>query len=468
MSINSMKKHQDWFFEKMTWLLALCIILPILFLIFLEFTRTLYLDNIMTLFEERILVILIMVIGVVAFSNFVFYIIRNLRATSEKQRRQFQTLNEIGFELASEHQLEDILTSVLKSACQIVDARLGALLMTDKEGNSTNFIEWHLDEFRYNSPPEELSPVLNHILVDGRTFIANAFKHNDEKPSLHDTDFSIDKLIAVPIISRSIVFGVLYLVRDNNEINFNQQDLNVLTLLASHTAVAIDNAQLYQRLGKLSVLEERQRIAMDLHDGAIQSLYALGLQLESLTQKAKSTDTETGHIIIDGAIDKVDCAVININGVIKELREYIFHLNLKNKSSNTLSEVFKEETNRLQANGIQQVFLEISRPLSTEQDTQLYCIERIIHESVSNIIKHSQASSVHFKVDSDATHDVIYIQDNGIGCDNLDTDNKNGLGIQYIKKRLKKLQGNIEITSQNKAGFTLKITVLKQCNAHNT
>jgi len=462
-----MKKNQDWFFEKMTWLLALCIILPVLFLIFLEFTRTLYLDNIMTLFEERILVILIMVIGVVAFSNFVFYIIRNLRATSEKQRRQFQALNEIGFELASEHHLEDILTSVLKSACQIVDAQRGALLMTDKEGNTTNFIEWRLDEFLYTSPPEKLTHVLKHILVDGRSFIDNDFKHKREWSSLKDGDFNIDKLIAVPIISRSIVFGVLYLVRNDNEINFNQQDLNVLTLLASHTAVAIDNAQLYQQLGKLSVLEERQRIAMDLHDGAIQSLYALGLQLESLTQKAKSTDTDTGHINIDGAIGKVDHAVTNINGVIKELREYIFHLNLKNKSSNTLSEVFKEESDRLQANGIQQVFLEISNPLSTEQNSQLYCLERIIHESVSNIIKHSQASLVNFTVETTTTHYVICIQDNGVGCDTIGTDSQNGLGIQYIKKRLKKLQGSIEITSQNKAGFTIKLSLPKQSDAHN-
>ena len=86
--------------------------------------------------------------------------------------------------------------------------------------------------------------------------------------------------LGVPIIFKGRLLGNLYLTDKIGAEEFSEQDEHLMTMLAAQAAIAIENANLYKQVQRLAVLEERERIAMDLHDGIIQSIYAVGLMLE--------------------------------------------------------------------------------------------------------------------------------------------------------------------------------------------
>ena len=121
------KQLKGWIFQDLRWLKALCIVLPLLFLLILEVTREFYLQDIVSRLAERLIVISIIFFGVLGFSTLIFSIIRRLQAVDKVHRRHLQSLNEVGLELSAEHQLEDILRLVLHSACLTVECRNGAL-----------------------------------------------------------------------------------------------------------------------------------------------------------------------------------------------------------------------------------------------------------------------------------------------------------------------------------------------------
>jgi two-component system, NarL family, sensor histidine kinase DevS len=93
----------------------------------------------------------------------------------------------------------------------------------------------------------------------------------------------------------------------------------MVEMLAAHAAVAIQNARLYEQVGRLAILEERTRIGMDLHDGIIQSIYAVGLTLES-TRLAMPETAEEADMLLGHAIDALNSTIRDIRNFILDLR----------------------------------------------------------------------------------------------------------------------------------------------------
>jgi len=94
--------------------------------------------------------------------------------------------------------------------------------------------------------------------------------------------------LGTPILFRGISLGNLYLTEKQGDTEFSGDDEEAIRTLAAQAAIAIENARLYEQLGRVSVDEERHRIGMELHDGVIQSLYGVSLQLEDAAERVAS------------------------------------------------------------------------------------------------------------------------------------------------------------------------------------
>lgn len=448
----------NWLFRKQHWLLVLCIVLPIGFLATLELTHHFYLAEAMPRTQERLSIILILVVGVLVFSNLVFAIIRGLQKASDKQKRQLRALNEIGLKLASEHQLDDVITTVLKSACLTAKANVGVLVMINEDGSLRSFMECTEGDCRLQDYKTQLTNgILKSIIKDGRSLIVNNIKKQAQIGFFINSHPVVRHLIGVPIIRLSKVIGGIYLCDRKDGRKFNQEDLSILSLLSSQAAVAVENSRIYERLARLSILEDRQKIAMDLHDGAIQSLYALGLQLESLT--GDDNHSKLGHIRVTGAREKIILAIGNINLVIKDLRNYIYCLNQNDNRNLSIVSAIHQESVRLKAHGIRDIDINISTDLSPEQDSLLYIIERALHECVSNVIRHSEATRVELKLTCLPGLSVIQVNDNGVGTDLELAENDSCLGINNIRSRLAQINGIIELESAKGEGFSISMKI---------
>ncbi len=454
------KQLKGWIFQDLRWLKALCIVLPLMFLAVLEITREFYLHNMVSRLAERLIVISIIFFGVLGFSTLIFSIIRRLQATDKIHRRHLQSLNEVGLELSAEHQLEDILRMVVRSACLTIDCRYGALAVGAEGGAIRNFVacDENGNTWLDNAPPMATGP-LAVIIRDGRSILIDDLRDHPQFSGFPSGNPQMNSLVGVPIVSRARVIGGLYLCDKTSGEAFTKEDVSVLSLLAAQSAISVDNAHLYERLGRLSALEERQRIAMDLHDGAIQSLYALGLQLESLVDRKHLSGS--GHILVNGASARVSQAVSAINGVIKELRDYIFDLEKNNSRPDTISAAVRNEVVRLRAHGIAQIHADISASLTEDLDSRLCVIERALHECVSNVIRHSNTTAVSLAVICEEKLVRVRVSDNGGGATPDQNKSGAGHGLENIRKRLATLDGRLKIVTDPGKGYTAELIVPK-------
>src|SRR5207302_10680508 len=122
-----------------------------------------------------------------------------------------------------------------------------------------------------------------------------------------------------PIVVRDQVFGNLYLTEKQGGEDFSPEDEELVVALAGAAAVAVENARLHQRVRELAVLQDRERIARDLHDTVIQRLFATGLSLQGVARLAR--DDELGRRI-QGAVDDLDDTIRDIRGVIFALQAH--------------------------------------------------------------------------------------------------------------------------------------------------
>jgi signal transduction histidine kinase len=136
--------------------------------------------------------------------------------------------------------------------------------------------------------------------------------------SLPDGHPSLTNFLGVPITAGDQVQGNLYLTNKMTGEEFTEADEQLITIYASHAAIAIKNARLFEEVGRLAIIEERSRIGMDLHDGVIQSIYAVGLTLES------------AHMILEDAPeearDLLNQSIAGLNDAIRDIRNFILDL----------------------------------------------------------------------------------------------------------------------------------------------
>ena len=124
--------------------------------------------------------------------------------------------------------------------------------------------------------------------------------------------------LGVPVVVKGHSVGNLYLTEKIGAPEFSEQDQRLVEMFALHAGIAFENAQLHEQVQRLAIVDERERIGKDLHDGIIQSLYAVGLSLEDVPDLMASEPAE--------ASVRVDRAIDALNVSIRDIRNFIFGL----------------------------------------------------------------------------------------------------------------------------------------------
>ena len=243
-------------------------------------------------------------------------------ANTEAKARQLLALREAALAISANLSLADTLKYIVTVAANLGDARYAALGVPDESGEYlAEFITTGLSaeaEARIGHRPRGHG-ILGIILHEGQSLRLRDLHKHPRSFGFPLNHPPMTSFLGVPITRKDERLGNLYLTDKRGEAEFTDDDQHLIELLAAHAGVAIENARLYARLQHLSVIEERQRIGMDLHDGIIQSIYAVGLKLELLT--AQVVDGE-----YDNAAAQLTSAMEALNATIHDIRAYILDL----------------------------------------------------------------------------------------------------------------------------------------------
>ena len=389
-------------------------------------------------------------LGAVAFSSWVFRVLGRAQHETELRARELAAINEASLALSSDLDLDSVLQRVVDLSCEVTDARYGALALLGEDGKIAEFLTSGMSQEerqRIGRLPEG-EGLLGVVIRKGETLrIDRIIEHPDSSgfPPHHPP---MTSFIGLPIIYEGRIVGDLYLTDKNGGQPFTRQDEGMLRTFAAHAAIAIENARLYGQVQEFAVLEERDRIGMDLHDGVIQSLYATGLTLENALE-------DLGHdpAQVQPQLEK---AIQHLNQTIADIRGYIFNLRPAVLADTDLAGACGTMLKELQVNTLLGVHLieepDACRGLTQDQVTALY---HVVQESLTNVRKHAQAATVTTLLEQENGTFRLTISDDGVGFDQ--TQPTAGQGLGNMRERVGALGGRLDVTSAKGEGTRLTI-----------
>ena len=258
----------------------------------------------------------------------------------------------------------------------------------------------------------------------------------------------------VPIKSKDLVIGILDVQSDRLNA-FDQSDIDILQSLANQLAVAIENARLYESAGQLAALEERQKLARELHDSVSQALY--GIALGTRTARTVLDRSEIAEPIKPRLAEPLDYVLTQADAGMAEMRALIFELRPESLQTEGLVAALRKQTAALQARHQIPVAVEFGPEpeLPFPQKEMLY---RVAQEAMHNIVKHARATAAEVRLISDNGKVLLEVCDNGQGFD-MTQEFPGHLGLKSMRERVERAGGMLTIASDVGGGTRIQVKV---------
>jgi signal transduction histidine kinase len=365
-------------------------------------------------------------------------------------------LIEAGMVLASELSLDAVLLRIVELAVDLTGARYGALGVLTPDGRSIEeFITVGItaEERAALGDPPTGHGLLGALIREARPLRIPDIGADPRSVGFPPNHPPMKSLLGAPITGRGKVFGNIYLTDKQDAEAFDEEDERVLVVLATQAAVAVENARLYdetersgRELQRLQVLEERERIGKELHDGVIQSLFAVGMHLQGL---ATATDDDNISRNLESAVEDIDHAI-------RDLRNYIFGLRPGILADRQLDQALKEMATDFAARSGVVTVVDVDADAASRLTSRAADVVQIVREALSNVGRHGAATTCRVSVERNAAGLVIEVDDDGQGFDVELT--RSGMGLQNLQERVGSLGGVFQIESTPGEGTTVRAT----------
>jgi len=372
----------------------------------------------------------------------------------QQKTHSLEILYDVAANINAARDLEDLLTRFLHTLKDVVDARAGTVRMLTADGEMQLIASSGLD-------PEV---VKKEQLISVDRCLCGQAARTGEVHSLASLEgcgqlagrpfFDNDniEMIAVPLRYRGQILGVYNLFTEHSGLVEREDMKNLLTSIGHHLGMAIDKSRLDEEANVLSIMEERTRLANELHDSLAQSLASLRFQVRVLD--------ETLHSGKESALwQELEIIENSIDEAYTELRELIAHFRAPIDKRGLIPAI-EQAVERFRRNSGIRAFLQLEwddAKLPAEIEIQVL---RIVQEALANIRKHSQANAVRVLMRAGKDkHYMVMIEDDGIGIQNKVLDGGPGehLGLNILHERAARIGGDLKIESEPGEGTTVTL-----------
>ena len=400
--------------------------------------------------DEKIIEILAAYAGAAIENARLYERLQEREATLTLRNDQLTLLNQIGTALASSLELEEILNKTLALLMAHFQVEAGEIFLKEEDGETLRLVLhrgeaaeafWTRNRFKIGEgmvgqAAQTLQPVISHHL------------DKDEQGTRQAVvEAGFKQIACLPLTARGEVVGVLTIATRSRK-TISKSELQMLVSVAGGAGTAIENARLHSNVRRLAVLEERERIGMDLHDGTIQSIYGVGLALENARMLL--------HENPQFAEDRLQKAIEDLNHTILDIRNYILDLRPRQLQGESLIEGLGRLVSEFRQNTKVEASLAGPRePLSDLPQMHAMSLFHICQEALANIAKHAKASKV--TIDLWATSDrvLLEISDDGQGFELDKTSKTVGHGLANMQTRVQNVGGDLDITSASGEGTSI-------------
>jgi len=356
--------------------------------------------------------------------------------------------------VASELSVEEVLQRLVHSARELAEARFAALGIPDREGGFSQFL--------VSGMSDELGAAMGplprtHGMLGAMLETAEPFRtvdiHDDPRfrgwwPSAHP---DMRSFLGVPIVAPEGVIGAFYLTEKEGAPEFGGEEQELIELLAAHAAIAITNARLYEQSRELSMLSERNRLALELHDAVSQKLFSL-----VLTAEAAATLLERDAAAATGQVVRLQELA---REALEELRSLIFELRPPDLEKDGLCTALRKHVEVVSRLHHAEIDLELEDRIQSSGDGKRDReVLRIAQEALQNALRHSGAQHVTVRLGAEDGLLLLEVADDGAGFDPAAPELRSRrLGLTSMEERAQRLGGRLEIRSAPGAGTTVRL-----------
>ncbi|MEA2453221.1 MAG: hypothetical protein QOG04_1931 [Actinomycetota bacterium] len=370
--------------------------------------------------------------------------------------RRVMSLVEAGMALASEHDLDALLQRIADISREVIGAGYGAVGVLGERGELARFIYSGIDKKLADNIGDLPvgRGVLGALIEEERPLRLHEISDHPRSYGFPPNHPPMHTFLGVPIVVRDRIFGRLYLTEKQDQEDFTKDDERLALAFAAQAGVAIENAGLIEEVRSrgesLAILEERDRISKDLHDGVIQSIYSVGLSLQgSVGLMRQDPDT---------AEQRINTAIAELDNVVRDVRSYIFELQPHLVDERGLSAAIEELARDFEINTMSGIEVDVPDEAVAQLDaTSQGHVIQVVREVLSNIARHARANEVYLGITTLADQIVVTVEDDGVGFD-IDSVQR-GNGLRNIEERAARLGGTIEITPRTPRGTRHLLTI---------
>jgi signal transduction histidine kinase len=347
--------------------------------------------------------------------------------------------------------LDEVLQIICAEAMQLTGATGSAVLLLEEDG-------WLRVTKSAGSPTYSR----NRLPVSG-SFAGRAFQTGDHVwVNLQDSDADdihrlqdypwikgLVSLLVVPLKVDTKVSGILNILNKPGELT--QEDMRIIDLFADQAAIIIEHIRLQYQAEQLAVLEERQRLARELHDSVTQALYSVTLYADAARMAFSAEKWESLENNLQEVRNMAREAMYDMRLLVFELRPFMLE-------TEGLASALRARLAAVEGrSGLKtEVLVEEERRLPIKVEEELY---RIAQEGLNNVVKHAEASQVRIHLKYDENTVSLEMIDDGKGFEPEDAHQSGGFGLQGIKERVQQLGGTLKIESAPRSGTHLSVRI---------
>ncbi|GAA3054850.1 GAF domain-containing sensor histidine kinase [Actinokineospora globicatena] len=366
-------------------------------------------------------------------------------------RNELRAVSAAVLAVATHLSVRDVLRTILTSARRLVGARYAALGVPDDAGGFAEFLADGVTDEQWAAigpvPRQHgLLGVLLHDTKPVRLDDIRAHPRFEWWPAAHPvlTDF-----LGVPITDGDEIVGEIFVANKTADGGFTEQDEELLALLAAHAAIAIVNARLHERARELSMVQERTRIARELHDAVTQKLFSLRLAAESAATLAGRDSARAA-----AQLDLVRALAAEVSD---ELRAAVVGLRPPDLAGDGLDSAIGKQAELLnRVHGVDIVYRGGDVPrLTTTREEAVY---RVLQEALHNALRHASAHRIQVDLRVHSESVVLEVSDDGTGFD-VEGSRDRRLGLTSMRERARAAGGRLRVTSTSPGGTTVRLEV---------
>jgi signal transduction histidine kinase len=385
---------------------------------------------------------------------------RRTQADLIRRNAELAAQNAIAATISHSLDLDTILESALERTLELTGMQHGFVFLLDSEsGRLVRRIQrgHHADTTTNTVGATALHTAISEQAVSSATPVVRTAGSQTSTNAAGELSMpALDTVVSVPLISQDHAVGALTLSTGTVDADgFSPIVLEWLTAIGQQVGVAVEKAHLQHQLEMSAALEERQRIAAEMHDGLAQTLSYMGLKTDRAAELLEMGQGEQAAEIFHEVRDAIGQATHEVRSSIASLQE-------GPAPRLSLQEAVSRAVNAVQVDGMQGVIMENALPAPVFfAAAELEQIVRVVQEALNNALHHSAAQTIRVRMEVGAGGTVITVGDDGCGFSTSAQDLSNGghFGLSIMRARAARLGGELQIHSEVGSGTRITLVV---------